>query len=37
MMQLTLNHTIIKDEKITRYVDDDENDDNEINENESLK
>ncbi len=37
MMQLTLNHTIIEDEKITRDVDDDENDDSEINENESSK
>ncbi len=37
MMQLTLNHIIIEDEKITRDVDDDENDESEINENESSK
>jgi hypothetical protein len=37
MMQLTLNYTIVENEKITRDVDNDENDDNVINENEFSK
>ncbi len=37
MMQLALNHKKIEIEKITRDVDDDENDDNELKKNKTLE